>query len=155
MTTNHDRASTLVRALHAGINGDLPTLRTLLSDDVRAWTPTFTAASLEDVLDGLTRPADVFSDLSLDATPLDVGGDFACVEWTVEATHTGDLRFSDQLSLDPTGIRITLHGVTVAEFDGERICSLRQYWDEFAALDQLGVSVGATAAPSVEAEDEH
>ena len=32
-----------------------------------------------------------------------------------------------------------MHGVTVAEFEGERICSLRQYRDEFAVLDQLGV----------------
>ena len=143
----------LVRALHAGIDGDVSTLRTLLTDDVRAWTPTFSAASLDDVLDGLTRPADVFSDLSLAATPLDVGGDFACVEWTVEATHTGDLRLSPELSLDPTGIRITLHGVTVAEFDGERICSLRQYWDELAALDQLGVSPGATDPASADVDD--
>ena len=27
--------------------------------------------------------------------------------------------------------------VIQAEFEGERICSLRQYWDEFAVLDQL------------------
>ena len=48
----------------------------------------------------------------------------------------------DQRSIEPSGTRVTLHGVTVAEFHGERICSLRQYWDEIAVLEQLGVLRG-------------
>ena len=35
--------------------------------------------------------------------------------------------------------RVTpINGVTVAEFRDDRICSFRQYWDEFAVLEQLG-----------------
>ena len=82
----------------------------------------------------------------METTPLDVGGEFACVEWTVEMTHTGRLRVSDELSVEPSGIRIALHGITVAEFHGDKICSLRQYWDEFAPLDQLGVERRTTTA---------
>jgi len=74
--------------------------------------------------------------------PLDVGGDFACVEWSVDMTHTGRVTLAGDQSIEPTGIRVALHGVTVAEFHGQRICSLRQYWDEFAVLDQLGVLRG-------------
>ena len=48
----------------------------------------------------------------------------------------------DQRSIEPSGTRVTLHGVTVAELHGERICSLRQYWDEIAVLEQLGVLRG-------------
>jgi hypothetical protein len=44
--------------------------------------------------------------------------------------------------IEPTGLRVTVHGVTVAEFRGEQICSLRQYWDEFEMLVQLGASAG-------------
>jgi ketosteroid isomerase-like protein len=142
VTTNEARASTLVSALRASVGGDVATLRSLLTEDVKVWTPTFAASSLDDVLGELTRPADTLSDISLEATPLDVGGDFACVEWTVEATHTGELRLGDAVRIAATGIRVTLHGVTVAEFDGDRICALRQYWDELAALDQLGLSPG-------------
>jgi hypothetical protein len=29
--------------------------------------------------------------------------------------------------------------VTVAEFRGDRICSLRQYWDELSLFEQLGL----------------
>ena len=36
-------------------------------------------------------------------------------------------------------MRIALHGVTVAEFRGDRICALRQYWDELSVFDQLGL----------------
>jgi SnoaL-like polyketide cyclase len=72
-------------------------------------------------------------------SPLDVGGDHACAEWTVTMTHTGTLTLADGLVVEPTGIRVTLHGATVAEFEGDRICSLRQYWDEFGVLEQLGV----------------
>jgi ketosteroid isomerase-like protein len=44
--------------------------------------------------------------------------------------------------VDPTGVQITLHGITVAEFRGDRICSLRQYWDELSVFDQLGLLSG-------------
>ena len=79
----------------------------------------------------------------LDVTPLDVGGDHACVEWTVDMTHTGTITLADDQTIEPSDIRVTLHGVTVAEFHGDRICSLRQYWDEFAVLEQLGVLIGS------------
>jgi hypothetical protein len=143
MTSNHERATTLVRALHAGVEGDPATLRTLLTDDVRAWTPTLTASSLDELLAELDRPGAAFSDITVETSPLDVGGEFACVEWTAEMTHTGPLRVSDDVLLEPSGTRVAIHGVTVAEFDGARICSLRQYWDEFVVLEQLGITRGA------------
>jgi hypothetical protein len=37
---------------------------------------------------------------------------------------------ADGKIVEPTGVRVTLNGITVAKFSGERICSLRQYWDE-------------------------
>jgi ketosteroid isomerase-like protein len=46
---------------------------------------------------------------------------------------------ADGATVEPTGVRITLNGVTVAEFRGDRICSLRQYWDELAAFEQIGL----------------
>jgi SnoaL-like domain len=140
VSSNHDRATTLVRALHAGVEGDPQTLRVILTDDVRAWTPTLATSSLDGLLAELDHRGDPFSDLTLETSPLDVGGEFACVEWTAEMTHTGPLRVNDELLVEPSGIRVAIHGVTVAEFDGDRICSLRQYWDEIAVLEQLGIT---------------
>ncbi len=138
MTSNQDRAATLVKALRAGIEGDHPTIRLVCTDDVRAWTPSTSTSSLSELLVELDRRDDAFDAIELDVVELDVGGSYACVEWTVGMTHSGTISLAGQ-TIEPTGLRVTLHGVTVGEFDGERICSLRQYWDEFAVLEQLGV----------------
>ena len=142
MTSNEARAETLVGALRAGSAGDRQELQALFTDDVRAWTPALSTESLSELIDELDRRDVAFSDIELDVVPLDVGGDYACVEWTVDMTHSGTITLADHGSIEPTGTRVTLHGVTVAEFHGDRICSLRQYWDEYAVLEQLGVLTG-------------
>jgi ketosteroid isomerase-like protein len=142
MTSNLARADTLVRALGAAVDGDRQTLQGVFTDDVRAWTPALSTTSLTELLDELDRRDEAFSDVELDVAPLDVGGDYACVEWTVEMTHTCTVVLGDGKPIEPSGIRVILHGVTIAEFLGDRICSVRQYWDEFSVLEQLGVLTG-------------
>jgi hypothetical protein len=139
MTSNETRATTLMRVLRAGVANDRQTLHELLTDDVRAWTPALSTESIDELIEQLDLRDEAFSGVELDVSPLDVGGDYACVEWSVLMTHTGVLTLDDATVVEPTDTRVTLHGVTVAEFRGERICSLRQYWDEFAVLEQLGV----------------
>jgi SnoaL-like domain len=139
MSSNADRAAILERALRAGIAGDRVAIRDLFTDDVRAWTPALATASLAELTAELDRRDDSFTDIELEVWPLDVGGEYACVEWTVTMLHSGGLPVADGMILEPTGVRVAYHGVTVAEFRGERICSLRQYWDELAVFDQLGL----------------
>ncbi len=52
-------------------------------------------------------------------------------------THSGRLEMDEAVVVEPTGIRVTLHGTTIAEFDGAKISSFRQYWDESELLEQL------------------
>jgi hypothetical protein len=52
---------------------------------------------------------------------------------TATASSRADLR------LDPTGRRVELRGVLIAEFEGDRIKRFRQYWDEVALLEGLGL----------------
>ena len=142
MTTNAARAQVLLRALRAGVDGDHETVRALVTDDVRAWTPAFATTTRDELLDALDRRDDAFSDMDLQLSPLDVNGDYACVEWSVEMTHTGTLTLGPSTTVEATGTRVTVHGITVAEFDGAQICSFRQYWDELAVLEQLGLLDG-------------
>jgi ketosteroid isomerase-like protein len=142
MTSNQHRAATLVRSLRAGIDRDHQTLRELLTEDVRAWSPALATASLDELIDELDRREEAFSEVELRVAPLDVSGDYACVEWTVEMTHSGTIVLADDSNIEASGIRVTLHGVTIAEFLDRRICSLRQYWDEHTVLEQLGVVAG-------------
>lgn len=136
MTSNAARALVLLRALQAAAAGDRDTVRALCTDDLTAWASTVAASSLDELLAALDRRDQAFSDLELDARPLDVGGAAACAEWTLSMTHTGPIDTGNG-PLDPTGRRVTLHGITVAEFHGARICSVRQYWDELEVLPQL------------------
>ncbi len=131
MTSNETRAEILVRALRAGIDRDRATLEAVLTDDVRIWTPAISTTSRRELLAALERRDDGFSDIELIVTPLDVGGDYACVEWTADMAHGSP-------PMETDGVRVTVHGATVAEFEGERICSMRQYWDEFTLVEQLG-----------------
>jgi ketosteroid isomerase-like protein len=138
MTDNSARASLLVRALRASVTGDSAAVESLYTPDVKAWSPWLTAWSAEDLAAEFERRDAIFSDIELDVTPLDVGGDYACVEWTVTMTHTGPLALPDGEVIEPTRGRVTLNGVTVAEFQDDRICAFRQYCDELTVLEQLG-----------------
>jgi ketosteroid isomerase-like protein len=142
VTSNAARAATLRRALEAGLAGDGDALRELYTDDVTAWTPALSAASLDELVAELDRRDGAFSDVELEVVPLDVGGDFACAEWSVAMTHTGPLTLAGDEVVEPTGTRVTVNGVTVAEFRSDRICSLRQYWDELAVFAQIGLVAG-------------
>jgi predicted ester cyclase len=139
MSSDAGRAATLQRALEAAVAGDHDTLATLFTDDVKAWTSGLATSSAAELLAEFDRRDDAFSDMELDVMPLDVGGDFACVEWQLTMTHTGELTLRDGVTVPPTGQRVTLHGVTVAEFIGRRIGALRQYWDELSLYEQLGL----------------
>jgi len=148
MTANSTRASLLVRALRAGVAGDTSAIPNLYTRDVVAWSPWMSAGSAEDLEYELEHRDGTFTDLHLDVVPLDVGGDYACAEWTLTMTHAGDLTLPSGSVLAATDARITIYGVTVAEFHGDRICALRQYCDELAVLEQLGVAPAMNATKS-------
>jgi hypothetical protein len=139
MTSNSVRAAILSRAVHAAVDGDLRAIEESCTDDVRAWTPGLSTTSRRELLDELARRGKPFSDIELEVVPLDIGGEFACVEWSITMTHSGQLDLGDGATIEPKGLRVTANGVTVAEFHGDRICALRQYWDELGVYEQLGL----------------
>jgi ketosteroid isomerase-like protein len=129
MGSSADRAVVLVQAIEATVAGDSRVVRDLYADDVQGWSPVM-AVELED-------RQEAFTDIDLDVTPLDVGDNQACVEWIATATHSGPLVVDEEVVIEPTGGRFTLRGVTVADFEGDRIRAFRQYWDEVSLLEQL------------------
>ncbi len=50
------------------------------------------------------------------------------VEWTASVFHVGPLAVEDAV-IAPTRRWTELHGMTIAEFRGDRIGGFRQYWD--------------------------
>jgi ketosteroid isomerase-like protein len=142
MATNAERAATLVRALEASITGDSSHVAEIYVDDVKGWAPAMSVSNAAELAVELEDRDGAFSDIDLDVSPFDVSGERACVEWVVSLTHTGPLEIDDDTVIDPTGLRVTLHGVTVAEFAGDKIAAFRQYWDEVELLEQLALLPG-------------
>lgn len=137
MGSSADRAATLVQAIEASVTGDSRVVRDLYADDVQGWSPVMTVSSAVELAVELEDRQEAFSDIDVEVTPLDVGDDQACVEWVATATHSGPLIVDDDIMIEPTGGRFTLRGVTVADFEGDRIRAFRQYWDEVSLLEQL------------------
>ena len=137
MGSSADRAAVLVQAIEATVTGDSRVVRELYADDVQGWSPVMTVSSAAELAVELEDRQEAFTDIELDVTPLDVGDDQACVEWIATATHSGPLVIDEDVVIEPTGGRFTLQGVTVADFEGDRIRAFRQYWDEVSLLEQL------------------
>ena len=137
MGSSADRAAVLVQAIEATVAGDSRVVRDLYADDVQGWSPVMTVSSAAELAVELEDRQEAFSEIDLEVTPLDVGEDQACVEWIATATHSGPLIVDEEVVIEPTGGRFTLRGVTVADFEGDRIRAFRQYWDEVALLEQL------------------
>jgi ketosteroid isomerase-like protein len=134
-----DRVELLTRALHAMIGGDGAALRQLCTDDVKVWTPAVSTATRQALVTEIERRDEAFSDVSADVSPVPVSADVACAEWSITLTHSGSLSLPDGTSVEPTGLSVAIRGVSVAEFRGDRICALRQYWDELSLHEQLGL----------------
>jgi ketosteroid isomerase-like protein len=137
MGSSNDRAAVLVQAIEATVTGDSRVVRELYADDVQGWSPVMTVSSAAELAVELEDRQEAFTDIELDVAPLDVGDDQACVEWIATATHSGPLVIDEDVVIEPTGGRFTLRGVTVADFEGDRIRAFRQYWDEVSLLEQL------------------
>ncbi len=139
MTINAERVATLIRALDARIAGDSTHVADLYVDDVHGRAPAMLFSSAAELAVEVEDRDGAFSEIELDVSPIDVSGERACVEWVATLTHSGPLAVDDDVVIPPTGRRVTLHGVTVAEFAGDKIASFREYWDEVELLAQLAL----------------
>jgi ketosteroid isomerase-like protein len=139
MGSSADRAAALVRGIQASVRGDSTVIADVYTTDVQGWTPALQVSSAAELAVEFEDRDDAFSDIEVEVSPLDTTGSHACVEWIATATHSGPIVVDPDLVIEPTGQRIRLRGVTVADFDGDRICAFRQYWDEVALLEQLGL----------------
>ncbi len=136
-SSNAARAAALVRGIEASIVGDSSVVAELYTDDVDGMSHALRVTSAVELAVEFEDRDDAFSDVELVVNPLDVGGACACVEWQATATHSGSLHLDDEVALAPTGERVRLEGVTVAEFDGDRIRRFRQYGNEADVVAQL------------------
>ena len=134
------RRDVLVSALEAEVGGASFDPGSLFTDDVVGWSPIATVSGLAEVaeLAGLREVA--FSNVVILFRGLDEVGNKAFAEWVVEADHTGPLVLGEGTVLDPTGRRVRLAGVTVADFRGGKIRSYRTYFDDLTLIEQMAAA---------------
>ena len=138
MTDTAARAAVLRDALHAAATGDQALIQRVYTEDVSGWSPVLEVSSRDDLAADLRGRKAAFSDVDVTLDPVDAVGDKLIAEWRLAATHTGVLAL-DELQLEPTGRRVELRGVFIAEFEGDRIRRFRQSWYEVDLIDGLGL----------------
>jgi len=141
MTPTSVHAAALRHLLHAAITGDADSIGDVVTDDVSGWSPNLVVSSRDQLLEAFAGREDTFTRIELDVRALDELGDKAIAEWHVAADHTGPLVVDDDLVIDATGRRLHLSGATFAEFDGDRICAFRSYFDDLALVEQALLAV--------------
>lgn len=135
-TTISVRASAMRRLLQAAVTGDADAMADLVTADVTGWSPNVFVTSRDELLAALQRSDDAFSEIEIRVQALDQVGDKAIAEWHAALDHTGPLAIDDDLVIEPTGRRFHVSGATIAEFDGDRICAFRSYFDDLALVEQ-------------------
>jgi ketosteroid isomerase-like protein len=130
------QASALRRLLQAAVTGDGEAMADLVTADVTAWSHDVFATSRDELLAVLQHRDDPFSGIEIQVQALDLVGDKAIAEWHVAVDHTGPLAIDDDLVIEPTGRRLHVSGATIAEFDGDRICAFRSYFDDLALVER-------------------
>jgi hypothetical protein len=122
-----DREATVACVTRATFDGDSSVVEDLVTPDVHAampsnvWSAPALAVEIED------RGA-TFADVALRVVHTTTVADEVWIEWTASVVHVGPFAIDDSV-IPPSGRRAELHGATIAEFTGDRICRFRQYWD--------------------------
>src|SRR5271155_1794655 len=110
------RKEVLSNALKAEVGAVSADLGTLFTDDVVGWSPYATVSGLTALADVSVLREEAFSNVVVTFRGLDEVGNKAFAEWLVEADHTGPFVLGEDAVLEPTGRRVQLAGVTVADF---------------------------------------
>jgi len=131
------RKDVLMQAIEAEAGGEPVDLDTLFTDDVVGWSPYVTVKGLPALADLAALREIAFSNVVVMFRGLDEVGNKAFAEWVVEADHTGPLVLDGDTALDPTGRRVKLAGVTIADFREGKIRSYRTYFDDLSLLEQI------------------
>jgi ketosteroid isomerase-like protein len=134
---SESRKDVLLKALEAEAGDGPVDLGTLFADDVVGWSPYASVSGLP-ALAALAAIREVaFSNVVILFRGLDQVGNKAYAEWLIEADHTGPLVLGEGAEVEPTGRRVQLAGVTVADFRGEKIKSYRTYFDDMSLIEQM------------------
>ena len=138
--SENSRGAVLVRAIETCIKPDddaIGALGSLFTDDVTAWSPNLLAVGLDDLAQNLASRETTFSDVAVNITSVGILGNKGFAEFEVAATFSGPFVINDAVALEPNGRQLLLGAAAIADFKGDRIASLRAYFDDATLLEQM------------------
>ncbi|MFI6602448.1 nuclear transport factor 2 family protein [Nonomuraea sp. NPDC050536] len=130
---------TVLEALRAVAAGDAERIAALYAPDCRGWSAGREIPSREELLVGAGDRATGLSDITVEASPMELPNGTVVAEWRLTARHTGELNLGEDVVVPPSGKTLDVRGAMFAELRGGQIAAFRQYWDEADLLDQLGL----------------
>jgi hypothetical protein len=131
------RATVVRDAVRATITDEPLELSTIFCDDVVARTPTTTVRSRAELEIYCQAGDDALEIVEVRIEGIDLVGDKAIAEWRVTAVFRRPFLLGDDRLVEPTGRVVELAGVTIAEFEGDRIRAFRHYFDDAALFEQM------------------
>lgn len=134
---DEERAVVFRRALMAMADGDTGTADDVFTEDLVGWSPLVRIGSKADLIDLLGEQDDAFSGIKLKIDTIDILGSKGIGEWRLKAVFSGPYLLADDVLIEPTGQRVLIAGVSIAEFRGDQIYVIRQYFDEATLLEQI------------------
>jgi predicted ester cyclase len=127
------------RALSLYNAGDVDGFASQFSEHAVLQKPDGVAEGRAAIRDYWAHQKSTFPDCTLTPERVVEQGDTIVTEWTWVGTNMGPLVLRDGTQLPPTGKRIQLKGMELAQLRDGRICVYHMYWDGMAILMQLGV----------------
>ncbi len=137
--SNAARAERVSALITAAISGDASRVEQHFTQDVVGSGPAISVSSRDELRLEIEARKGAFTGIEVVFAPLDVAGTQAAVEWVASVVPTRTLVVDEsRIGFNvPVGHRVRVRAVTVAEFDGEQICSFRSYWDDLHLLRDL------------------
>src|SRR5262245_15107692 len=134
---DNDRRRVLSRAVEACIRGEVDALPDVFTADVSVWSPNMLAASLEELTESVAYREDALSDVTVHVDAVDVVGNKGFMEYRVSAAFTGPFVIDDETAIEPNGRDILVGAALVAEFTGDKISAIRNYFDDATLMEQM------------------
>ena len=131
------REQTLVRAISACLTGDLIVCEEVFTHDVVCTSPVLAASSLDELETLLSGRRDSLVNVELSTVRLFEVDGSAAAEWHAAADHTQPFVIPGDTGFRANQKRVSLSGASFADFQGSRISSLRNYFDQAGLLEQL------------------
>jgi ketosteroid isomerase-like protein len=135
--SGNDRRQVLRRAVEACIAGHVDALPDLFTEDVSGWSPNMLVGSRADLTEVVADREDALSDVNVQIDALDVFGNKGFAEYRVSAVFSGPFVISQEVVVEPNGHDLLLGAAMVAEFNGDKISSFRNYFDDATLMEQM------------------